>query len=88
MKLSPRELEKIIAGEKLFKVSSERDRNKRHVISASTEKQDEDKLIQKVEHIDEAPLVEAEQPKVDGSQTAPRVLGYVGKGKGFNSLDV
>ncbi|CAB3261175.1 unnamed protein product [Arctia plantaginis] len=87
LKRSPRELEKMIASEKLFKDSSKREGNKMHATRASIEKQDDDKLIQKVEHIEEAPLVEAEKPKVEGSQIAPRVLGYVGKGKVFNSLD-
>lgn len=50
-----------------------------HNVHATTAKDDEEQLTQKVEHIDEAPLVEAQKPKLEGFNVTPRVLGDMGQ---------
>uniref|UniRef100_A0A2A4J866 Uncharacterized protein n=1 Tax=Heliothis virescens TaxID=7102 RepID=A0A2A4J866_HELVI len=45
------------------------------ILQATTAKETEEQLAQKVEHIDETPLVEAHKPKIEGFNVSPRVLG-------------
>lgn len=57
-------------------VEMNKDERKRHMfINATTAKEDEEKLIQKLETIEETPLVEAETPKIEGFNVTQRVLG-------------
>ncbi|XP_046975547.1 uncharacterized protein LOC124541664 [Vanessa cardui] len=44
-------------------------------VKASTVKQEEEKLVQKIENVDETPHVEAHAPKVEGFNSIPKVLG-------------
>ncbi|XP_075989325.1 uncharacterized protein LOC142985190 [Anticarsia gemmatalis] len=47
------------------------------VVETTTAKIEEEKLAQKVEHIDETDIVEAQRPKVEGFNLTPKVLGDV-----------
>ncbi|XP_047039585.1 uncharacterized protein LOC124644328 [Helicoverpa zea] len=54
-----------------FLTSAQRDTT----LQATTASEAEEQLAQKVEHIDETPLVEAHKPKIEGFNVTPRVLG-------------
>ncbi|KAJ8705656.1 hypothetical protein PYW08_012702 [Mythimna loreyi] len=52
-----------------------RDEQKHMFIHATTAKEDAEQLTQKLETIEETPLVEAQVPKAEGFNVTPRVLG-------------
>ncbi|CAG9789666.1 unnamed protein product [Diatraea saccharalis] len=44
-------------------------------LQATTNKVNEEKLVQKIEIIEETPLVEAQKPKIEGFNVLPKILG-------------